>query len=275
MLWITTAEGVEWAERKESKTWGSQGRGKLLQEQRAITGASLWAMPGRDRAAEITLAQCLSCGEVTDNGHRCTWDILRGWLYNRTGKCTLHAPFNREWKYKLVSNTWQQNAEHQQTLKKHRQMIEKVIYLPTYLFQNSSCRETTFTLRPEADFSQARDLKCTTVLLNTAQHSSQLGLFLLGSTVTCMVNKSGQPPTFLYCSHEPTQHRSPLPCLQPHHHHDPSVSPQILFPGCSLPGKSLMFSVQNYICAQLGGKTGEGCKKTLGPEGWQGLDHPK
>lgn len=154
-----------------------------------------------------------------------------------------------EWKYELASDTRQQNAEHKLTSKKHRQMIKKVIYLPTYLLQNSSCRETTFTLRPEADFSQARDLKCTTALANTAQHSSQLGLFVLGSTVTDTVNRSGQPWTFIYCSHSPIQHIPPLPCLQPHEHHDPSVSSQILFPGCLLPCKSLvLLSAKLHLC---------------------------
>lgn len=63
--------------------------------------------------------------------------------------------------------------EYQLTLRKQREMIRKIFYLPTYLLQKFSCRETQFILKLEAYLSQARDLKCMMALANTAQHSSQ------------------------------------------------------------------------------------------------------
>ena len=64
--------------------------------------------------------------------------------------CTPHIGENENFNQYVIHGS--REAEYQLLLRKHREVIRKVFYLPTYLLQKFRCGETKLTLRLEANF---------------------------------------------------------------------------------------------------------------------------
>lgn len=89
-----------------SKTWGRQARGRLLWKWRSGLGLLFGSCQVRLECQKALLSSAWALGRWLMIGTDAPQVFKEGFLYGRTGKHSLHSPFQGEWNFESVWETW-------------------------------------------------------------------------------------------------------------------------------------------------------------------------